>query len=120
MRVLPLKYWTAFEVWRLCTPWLAGRKWYQYIDFGNGLTTEKKSAGDAYLRTTSFLSFLQNTDLIKADDVVLDIGCNAGLFSLVAATRCKHVYGMEVDARFARQAEFLKKWWEGDSLECRC
>jgi SAM-dependent methyltransferase len=101
-----------FHIWRLATPRLGGRKWYQYIDFGNGVTTQRWSAGQAKLRTSSFLSFLSRYNLLTKEDIVLDIGCNAGLFSLVASQTCRHVYGVEIDSRFIHQARFLKRHWK--------
>ena len=112
MNLSPSRLWTTFQVWRLSAPRVGGRKWYQYLDFGDGLTTARWSAGDQQLRTTSFLSFLHNQDLLTADDVIVDIGCNAGLFSLVAAQKCKQVYGIEIDKPFWRQAQFLKGRWK--------
>ena len=113
MSLSPRRWWLEFQVWRLGTSWLGGRKWYQYIDFGDGLTTAPWSKGESQLRTSSFLSFLQSKDLLSSDDVVVDIGCNAGLFSLVAAQRCRQVYGVEIDRRFLRHAKFVKGWWKG-------
>ena len=112
MNLSPSRLWTAFQLWRLSKSWMGGRRWYQYIDFGSGLTTASWSAGDTKLRTTSFLSFLNGQDLLMQDDVVVDIGCNAGLFSLVAAQTCKRVYGVEIDKPFWRQAQFVKKRWK--------
>ena len=105
------RVWITTQLWYQGNRRLGGRMWYQHIDFGDGLTTARWSAGDAYLRTMSFLSFLQESDLITEDDLVVDIGCNGGLFSLVAAQRCKQVFGVEIDRSFARQAKFVKRWW---------
>lgn len=101
----------AFHLWRLSRTWLGGRAWYQYVEFGPGLSTARWSAGDTKFRTQSFLSFLERENLLTEDDVVLDIGSNAGLFSLAVAAHCRMVYGIEIDRGFAHQAAFLKGWW---------
>lgn len=90
---------------------LGGRKWYQYVDFGNGQTTEPYSGGRAKHRTESFVGFLESFD-IRSDDAVIDIGCNAGLFTLIAAQRCADAIGVEIDRAFCAQAEFLKTYYE--------
>ncbi len=108
------RLWTVFQMWRLSNPWMGGRRWYQYVDLGGGLTTQRWSAGDTKLRTESFLSVLRGQELLTASDTVVDLGCNAGLFSLVAAQTCRQVYGVEIDSHFVRQAEFLKKHWKAE------
>ena len=112
MKLSTNKLWVMFQLWRLSTPWLGGRRWYQYIDFGDGLTSKRWCAGDTQLRTTSFLSFLETSDLLSPDDSVVDIGSNAGIFSLVAAQTCRQVYGVEIDPHFVHQARFLKSYWK--------
>jgi hypothetical protein len=87
------------------------------VDFGDGLTNSLWSSGSQQskkrgVRTESFLAFLEGEDLFTADDVIVDIGSNAGLFSLVAAQRCKQVWGVEVDKPSLRQAKFLKGCWK--------
>ena len=106
------RIWNAYHVWRLSQSWSGGRKWYQYIELGEGLTTKPWSAGDTELRTSSFQSFLQEEDFLNNDDVVVDIGCNAGIFSLIAAQKCRQVYGIEIDSGFLKQAKFVKKRWK--------
>ena len=112
MKKTPSRIWTIFHLWRLGNKWTGGRSWYQYIDFGGGITTEAWSHGKAKLRTESFLAFLQGSDYLRSDDIVVDIGCNAGLFSLIAAQKCAQVHGVEIDLRFIRQAEFVKSYWD--------
>ncbi len=102
----------TFQLWRLGNSRLGGRKWYQFIDFGGGLTNERWSAGETRLRTESFQAFLATSELLRPDDVVVDIGCNAGLHSLSIAQSCKWVYGMEIDTGFIRQARFLRRYWK--------
>jgi hypothetical protein len=95
------------EIRRLGNPDHGGRKWYQYVDFGNGVTT---SAGGK-LRTETFIDFMTKFDLTK-NDRLLDIGSNAGLFCLLCAPRCAHVIGIEYDAAFHKQAMFLKRHFD--------
>lgn len=105
---------TQFHLWRLSKPLLGGRRWYQYVEFGNSLTTERWGAGNMQSRTTSFLQFLERQTDLQSDDVVVDIGSNAGLFTLTAAQTCHHATGVEIDSAFDRQARFLKGRWQAD------
>ena len=42
------------------------------------------------------------------DDVVLDIGSNAGIFGLTLSSRVKECYSIELDPAFCMQAEYLR------------
>mgnify|MGYP001217770055 FL=1 len=111
------RLWIRFRLWQLSIRRLGGCQWYQYLEFGNGLTNSWWSSGSQQnekqrVRTESFLAFLESEDLFTTDDVIVDIGSNAGLFSLVAAQRCKQVWGVEVDKPSLRQAKFLKGYWK--------
>ena len=111
------RLWIRFRLWQLSIRWLGGGQWYQYVEFGNGLTNSRSSLGNRqnekqYVRTESFLAYLESEDLFTTDDVIVDIGSNAGLFSLVAAQRCKQVWGVEIDKPSLRQAKFLKAHWK--------
>lgn len=104
------------RIQQLASPEHGGRKWYQYVDFGNGVTTEPYSLGRCRYRTETFLDFLSGFDL-RADDRVLDLGSNAGLLSLVCGERCADVTGVEIDKGFAEQAEFVKNFWESQGKD---
>ena len=95
----------------LANPELGGRKWYQYFDFGNNIDNLSLCGGKAELRTKTFVEFLNNFDF-KPDDKVLDIGSNAGLFTLICGEKCSDAIGVEIDEAFHKQALFLKKFWE--------
>ena len=86
-----------------------GRKWYQYIDLGEGVFTGSLDDERAKLRTESFAKYIPR--ILEKSDKVLDIGCNAGLFSLIAGQKCHSVLGVEIDKRFIEQANFLKILW---------
>jgi SAM-dependent methyltransferase len=94
---------------QLGAPLLGGRRWYQYIDFGNGVTTRLMAGPRAVKRTESFLKLIANKSLFSSEDRVLDIGSNAGLFSLEMAQSCADVVGVEIDLGFYSQAVFLKE-----------
>jgi FkbM family methyltransferase len=44
---------------------------------------------------------------LHPDDTVIDLGANMGLFTLLAATRCRRVVAVEAQAGFAREIESL-------------
>ena len=98
-----------FHLWRLSRGLFGGRRWYQYIEFEGGLTTERWGAGELKPRTSSFRTYLEEQFELTQDDIVVDIGSNAGLFTLLTAQHCKHAFGVEIDKGFDRQARFLKK-----------
>jgi ubiquinone/menaquinone biosynthesis C-methylase UbiE len=84
--------------------------WY-YDDLRQvGVDFENVAAVEAYDRNQSTsagedLALLDQLN-IKADHVVVDIGCGTGSFAIAAATRCKFVYAVDVSAgmlAFARQ-----------------
>ena len=100
-----------FQLWRLSRRWLGNPRWYQYVDLGDGVTTEPWLAGDTRLRTESFLAFLESGDWLEERDRVVDVGCNAGLFSLVAAQRAARVVGVEIEPGYIRQARYLRSRW---------
>lgn len=83
-----------------------GRKWYQYVEFGDGV----KTSDGGKLRTRMFVDFIEAFDIRKTDRV-LDIGSNAGLFCLLCGPRCADVVGVEYDPAFHKQALFLKDFF---------
>jgi hypothetical protein len=90
---------------------LSGEKgWYQWIDLGDGTTTKAKTHHRAKRRTISLVKWIQK--LVDVDDVVLDIGCNAGIHSLIAGEICKRVQGVEVVKSYVKQANWVKEEWE--------
>jgi SAM-dependent methyltransferase len=100
-----------WKLLQLGVPLLGGRRWYQYIDFGDGVTTKRMAGPRAVKRTESFLRLIADKSLFSASDRVLDIGSNAGLFSLEMAQTCADVVGVEIDLGFYSQAVFLKEMY---------
>lgn len=96
---------------QLGVPLLGGRRWYQYIDFGGGVTTKRMAGPRAVKRTESFLRLIADKSLFSSSDRVLDIGSNAGLFSLEMGQTCADVVGVEIDLGFYSQAVFLKEMY---------
>jgi len=82
--------------------------WYQTIDFDGVITTDSKISG------------VQLWKIIKAQYLpdsmsgmrVLDLGCNAGYFSVQAAILDATVIAIENSSKFYRQAEFTKMYFE--------
>jgi SAM-dependent methyltransferase len=87
------------------------RKWYQSVEIGD-VRTIPESDLRAFIRTESVMKFIPQ--ILKPNDRVLDVGCNAGLHSLSAAQYCKEVVGVDVSKDFIEQAEFLKSVWSKD------
>ena len=88
------------------------RKWYQSINIGNTRTISNSDLR-ASIRTDRLLKFIPQ--LLKPNDRVIDIGCNAGLYSLTAAQICKEVLGVDVSKEFIKQANFVKSVWEQEN-----
>jgi len=99
------------KVKKLASKFWGGRPWYQCIDFTENVSSEKFTIGNkARLRTESFSkSFPQ---FINTNDRILDIGCNAGLFTLEAAQICNYAVGLEIDNAFYKQAIFVKQYFD--------
>lgn len=97
------------QIWALSKRFLGGRAWYQYFDFGEGVDNLRFAGVQAEERTASFTNWLGGCGLLSRHDTVLDLGSNAGVISLALAPKVKHVYGLEIDRRFHRQAVFLQK-----------
>lgn len=92
---------------------LWGRKWYQTVNLGEGISTHDLAGGGidrATLRTESFQKWV--TKVVKPADSIVDVGCNAGLFTLEAAQICNRAVGVEYDKDFVNQAAFLKRAWD--------
>ena len=88
------------------------RKWYQSINIGS-IRTIPDSDLRASIRTDNLLKFIPQ--LLKPNDRVIDIGCNAGLYSLTAAQICKEVLGVDVSEEFIEQANFVKSVWRQEN-----
>lgn len=98
------------QIWALSKRFLGGRAWYQYFDFGGGIDNSRFAGVQAEERTASFTNWLSHSGLLSRSDTVLDLGSNAGAISLALAPQVKHVYGLEIDRRFHRQAIFLQSY----------
>jgi SAM-dependent methyltransferase len=95
---------------RLLGTRMLGRKWYQHIDMGSGEgAVTAGSDSRARRRTDSFLAWIPR--VVQPQDHVLDVGCNAGLFSFAAGEICRQVTGVEIDKHFLAQARFVQNTW---------
>lgn len=78
--------------------------WFHNIDLGNGVTT----APDHFLGDYPAFKYERFADLLPADltgQTVLDIGCNAGFYSVEAKRRgAARVLGIDSDDRYLAQA----------------
>jgi len=90
------------------------RKWYQSVKIGD-LQTISDSDIRASIRTDAVLKFIPQ--VLERGDRVLDVGCNAGLHSLIASEYCKEVVGVDVSEEFIDQAHFLKSVWKNESRD---
>lgn len=80
--------------------------WYQNIVVGGVQTANKRDTEDAWLRIRENFS-------IKYDGArILDLGCNAGFYSLMAANQGASVIGIEAFDHSIKQAHFLKEYYE--------
>lgn len=79
---------------------------YQWID----LDGFRGSSKFAKIRTIPLVKWIEK--LVRPDDHVLDIGCNAGWHSIIAAQRAKTVVGTEIVAEWASRATRIKAVWE--------
>ncbi len=95
------------KIKRLSSRFRRGVPWYQCVDFECGASTEPRSRGKARQRTESFIPLISK--YLKAEDKVLDLGCNAGLFTYLASEICQEAVGVEIHEGFYRQAEFVRE-----------
>jgi tRNA (mo5U34)-methyltransferase len=83
--------------------------WFQNIDLGNGLTT----APDHFLGDYPRHKFARFADALPADmtgKTVLDIGCNAGFYSVEMKRRgASRVLGIDSDDRYLAQARLVTR-----------
>jgi tRNA (mo5U34)-methyltransferase len=85
--------------------------WFHRIDLGNGLTTKSQSIwgepADHPLSTWEFVKHAVPSDL--SGQSVLDVGCNAGFYSIQAKRRgAERVLGVDAGSREIRQASLVR------------
>jgi len=83
------------------------RKWYQTIDFGNGIVTPGKGNGEEVWK--KIRSYLPKE---LSGYRFLDVGCNAGLLCVRSALEGANVVGVELSPYWFDQALFVKKNFE--------
>ena len=93
--------------------------WFHNIDLGDGLWT----APDHFLGNYPGFKFERFAGALPADltgKTVLDIGCNAGFYSVEMARRgARHVLGIDEDERYLAQARLVADTLGFPSLEFR-
>jgi SAM-dependent methyltransferase len=82
--------------------------WYQSFKMGNVLTVQSKTSGVGLWNTVWKKYLPQSFEGLR----VLDLGCNAGYFSIQTALLGAEVIGVELGKRFFQQAEFTKSYFE--------
>jgi len=88
---------------------LLHRKWYYYFDFGNNVevcSNKKNNQNSGFNNWDNFLcKHLPPFDSKR----ILDIGCNAGIYTFrMADAKAKEVVGID---RSIVQAEYVKSWF---------
>lgn len=83
--------------------------WFHYIDLGNGIKTKTQSqSGEPLKHPLKKWSYIKNyipQDLSRMK--ILDIGCNAGFFSIEAKRRnAEYVLGIDASEGYVKQARF--------------
>jgi tRNA (mo5U34)-methyltransferase len=96
--------------------------WFHSIDLGQGVRTKTKSVGrepaDHPRSTWELVKECLPQDLTGKG--LLDVGCNAGFYSVEAKRRnAERVLGVDAQRREVRQARFVKKALGLDGLEFR-
>ena len=93
--------------------------WFHNIDLGNGLQT----APDHFLGDYPSFKFARFADALPADltgQSVLDIGCNAGFYSIEMKRRgAAHVIGIDSDDRYLSQARLATQALGFEGIEFR-
>lgn len=90
--------------------------WYHRIYLGNGVYTMPEAAHHEQVWRRFRLAFPANLRGVS----VLDIGSNAGFFSLQAKLLgAGRVLGIELIDMYLQQAETIKHWWGFDDIENR-
>ena len=75
------------------------RPWYQYFETPNGLNNYRYVEERGKIRTSLMVNVLDKLEF-KKDDVVLDVGSNAGLYGIELSSRVGKIYGIELDKKF--------------------
>jgi tRNA (mo5U34)-methyltransferase len=91
--------------------------WFHDLDLGGVRTAPEHPLGD-FLQAL----WLQVEPAFPADmrgKTVLDIGCNAGFYSLKLHARGARVTGIDHDERYLEQARFAAEWL-GAEIDYRC
>jgi tRNA (mo5U34)-methyltransferase len=84
--------------------------WYHRIYLGNGIYTMPPTLAE---QLWALLKPTFPTDLKAA--TMLDVGCNAGFFSILAKLRgAGRILGIEFFNMFFEQAEYIRKIWQMD------
>jgi tRNA (mo5U34)-methyltransferase len=84
--------------------------WYHRMYLGNGIYTQHPTAAD---HVWALIKPAFPPDLEGAS--MLDIGCNAGFFSIMAKLRgAGRILGLEFFPMFFEQAEHIRKIWQMD------
>lgn len=92
--------------------------WYHFIDFGNGVTTRRKS--DTMQFETNIEKRWQKLKKYLPSDLagqtVLDLGCNSGYISVKckADLNADRVVAVDYEPRNIAQAHFLRKYFKVD------
>jgi len=93
--------------------------WFHNIDLGNGLET----APDHFLGDYPAFKFARFADALPADltgKSVLDIGCNAGFYSIEMKRRgAERVIGIDSDERYLAQARLASEALGFDAIDFR-
>ena len=93
--------------------------WFHNIDLGNGIVT----APDHFLGDYPNFKYARFADALPADlsgKTVLDIGCNAGFYSVEMAKRgAARVLGIDSDERYLEQARLAARTLGFPQLEFR-
>jgi len=86
--------------------------WYQKIEL-EGIQTSIKG-GPYYTMEESSITWKKILRLYSdfKDKKILDLGCNAGYYSIMAAKNGASVTGIEYSSHFYKQALFLRKYYE--------
>jgi len=88
------------------------RPWYQNINIEGFVTTKGgryASMGNSEVTWKKILKFLDSN---LEGQRILDLGCNAGFYSIMAANSGAEVVGIEYNKTFFKQALFLKDYYE--------
>jgi len=86
--------------------------WYQKINIDGIVTTSKGPYSNV---EKSLVVWNKINSLISNDSKelrILDLGCNAGYYSIMAAKEGSYVIGIEASPKYFNQALFLKEYYE--------